>query len=165
MQQQTTASLSLWQSFTQCRAMHYHTTWIWKTSCPKPSIYSPGSAEVLAGPAAAFDAKGLKWHFDAIEPDWNCDRKVLLRFNATSHASPGEEIFNNAKITWTSHAGSSPEERTGEGGINDYLRSASAQVNAMELSIGKTADPNPAKVGEPLSYTLTLRESWRRSCS
>ncbi len=122
---------------------------------PETLVYSPGSAEVLAGPAAAFDAKGLKWHFDAIELDWNCDRKVLLRFNATSHASPGEEIINNAKIAWTSHAGSSPEERTGEGGINDYLGSASAQVNAMELFIGKTADPNPVKVGELLSYILT----------
>ena len=122
---------------------------------PETLVYSPGSAELLAGPAAAFDAESLKWHFDAIELDWNCDRKVLLRFNATSRASPGEEIINNAKITWTSLAGSSPEERTGEGGINDYLRSASAQVNAMELSIGKTADPNPARVGELLSYTLT----------
>ena len=155
MQQQMTASLSLWQSFTpsQSHAISYDVDL--EDILPETLVYSPGSAEVLAGPAAAFDAEGLKWHFDAIELDWNCDRKVLLRFNATSHASPGEEIFNNAKITWTSLAGSSPEERTGEGGINDYLRSASAQVNAMELSIGKTADPNPAKVGELLSYTLT----------
>jgi uncharacterized repeat protein (TIGR01451 family) len=122
---------------------------------PSDLIYFPGSAEVLVGPASNFDAQNLKWHFDTISPDWDSSRKILIRVNATSRAPPGMNMINKAKITWTSFAGANPDERTGEGGINDYLRNASAQVNAMELSIGKTADPNPARVGEPLSYTLT----------
>jgi len=58
-------------------------------------------------------------------------------------------------VAWTSLAGASVEERTGEGGLNDYLREASAQVSVMDLSIRMTADPDPVPVGELLAYTLT----------
>jgi len=47
------------------------------------------------------------------------------------------------------------QERTGSGGINDYLREATARATAMSLAIKKAADPNPAVVGEALAYTIT----------
>lgn len=117
--------------------------------------YEPGSAQVLAGPFAAFDAGGLKWHLEALGLDWNASRKALFRFNATAHAASGEQIEGRALVTWTSLPGESAYERTGSGGFNDYLREALASASIMGLAIRKTADPDPVQVGELLTYTLT----------
>ena len=121
---------------------------------PGGLVYSPGSAAVLNGPAADFDENNLQWHFDEINLDWKGDRKVMLRLNATSRSGPGDSIINNALLTWTSLAGAHAGERTGSGGVNDYLRQARSSANSMGLSIRSTADPDPVKVGELLSYTL-----------
>ena len=128
---------------------------------PEGITYEPGSLEVLSGPAVSTSesGQGPKWHFDSIDPGWNSSRKILLRFNASSRASPGTEIVSHARITWTSLAGVSPDERTGDGGLNDYLRSASANISVMSLSIRKSAEPDPVGVGEPLSYTLTYENA------
>jgi len=117
--------------------------------------YEPGSAEVLAGPAAAFDEEKFRWQMDALNLDWNSSQKAILRFNATAHAAPGELIAGRAVLTWTSLAGASPQERTGAGGCNDYHREAGASAKVMSLSLTKTADQDPVPVGEILTYTLT----------
>lgn len=122
---------------------------------PDSMAYLPGSARVLSGPPATFDADRLRWHLDAIDLGWDSSQKVLISFNATCKAKPGDAIVDEAILTWTSTAGDSADERTGRGGVNDYLRRSSAQVVAMGLSISKKADPDPVKVGETLSYTLT----------
>ncbi len=122
---------------------------------PEGLEYEPDSAEVLAGPAAAFDDEDLKWQLDALGLDWNYDQKAILRFNATARAAAGELILGRARLTWTSLAGASAEERTGAGGGNDYLREAVASAKVMSLTLTKTADPQPAQVGEILTYTLT----------
>lgn len=122
---------------------------------PAELSYEPGSAEVLAGPVATFDAEGLRWHFDALDLDWNAGQKALLRFNATARAAAGEQIEGRAQVAWTSLAGANARERTGAGGCSDYLREASAHLSVMGLAIKKTADPDPVQVGELLTYTLT----------
>jgi uncharacterized repeat protein (TIGR01451 family) len=116
--------------------------------------YEPGSAEVLAGPAGAFDEEKLNWQMDAFGLDWNSSQKAILRFNATAHVAPGELYVGQARLTWTSRPGASAEERTGAGGCNDYLREAGASAKVMSLSLTKTADPDPVPVGEILTYTL-----------
>ena len=128
---------------------------------PEGLVYDPGSLELMSGPAASTSesGQGPMWHFDSIDPGWNSSRKILLRFNASSRAESGAEIVSHARITWTSLAGISPDERTGDGGLNDYLRSASANISVMSLSIRKSADPDPVGVGEPLSYTLTYENA------
>ena len=128
---------------------------------PEGITYEPGSLEIMSGPAASTsnNGQGPMWHFDSIDPGWNSSKKILLRFNATSRAESGAEIVSHARITWTSLAGVSPDERTGDGGLNDYLRSASANISVMSLSIRKSAEPDPAGVGEPLSYTLTYENA------
>jgi uncharacterized repeat protein (TIGR01451 family) len=122
---------------------------------PAELEYEPGSAEVLAGPAAAFDGEALRWQMDALGLDWNASQKAILRFNATAHVAPGELIEGRARATWTSLAGESAQERTGAGGCNDYLREAGAGAKVMSLTLTKTADPDPVPVGEILTYTLT----------
>jgi uncharacterized repeat protein (TIGR01451 family) len=123
---------------------------------PSGLSYSPGSAMVLSGPKAAFDPSSLKWHFDSLDLGWNGDRKVLLRYNATIiQALPGDILGNNATLTWSSMPGDNPWERDGSGGVNDYLRRASSQVNVMRLLISKQASPDYVSVGELLTYTLT----------
>ncbi len=122
---------------------------------PEGLVYSPGSAKVLSGPAATFDSSAGKWHFEDLDMAWDESSKVLVRFNATVRAKPGDEVVNSAKITWTSLAGDCASERTGSGGINDYQRSASSRLNAMGLSISMKAEPEPIAVGELLTYALT----------
>lgn len=121
---------------------------------PSGLVYSPGTAAVLNGPNADFDENNLRWHFDEISLDWKSDRKVMMRLNATSRSEPGDSIINNAFMTWTSLAGVHAQERTGSGGVNDYQRQARSDANSMGLSIRNTADPDPVKVGELLSYAL-----------
>lgn len=122
---------------------------------PAGLVYLPGTAVVLNGPTVAFDEADLIWHFDVVDLDWNTDRKIMLMLNATSRARPGDAIVNDICMTWTSLAGEHAEERTGSGGVNDYLRRTRSSANAMDISIRKMADPDPVKVGEILSYTLT----------
>ncbi len=121
---------------------------------PDGLVYLPGTAVVLNGPTVAFDEADLIWHFDVVDLDWNTDRKIMLMLNATSRARPGDAIVNDICMTWTSLAGEHAEERTGSGGVNDYLRRTQSSANAMDLSIRKIADPDPVKVGEILSYAL-----------
>ena len=122
---------------------------------PAGMAYEPGSAELVAGPDAAFDGEGISWHFDALDQEWNADKKAVVRFNTTCRALPGEQIEGRAQVTWTSRPGANAEERTGEGGLNDYLRETTARVSVMSLTLTKTADPDPVQVGELLTYTLT----------
>ncbi|MDD4652751.1 MAG: hypothetical protein PHQ34_11030, partial [Methanothrix sp.] len=122
---------------------------------PAGLAYQPGSARVLAGPDAAFNEEDLRWKLEGLDLDWNADQKALLRFNATVHAAPGETIEGRTRVTWTSLAGARPQERTGAGGENDYLRETNASESVLSLRLTKTADPDPALVGEPLTYALT----------
>lgn len=116
----------------------------------------PGSAAVVSGAPAAFDPVELKWHFDSLDLSWNADRKVVLRYNATiSQAKPGDKLGNNATLTWSSMQGDNPLERDGSGGVNDYVKQASSQVDVIRLSISKESNPDTVSVGEPLAYTLT----------
>ncbi len=117
--------------------------------------YEPGSAQVLSGPDAAFDDEDIRWQLAYLSQDWNADKKAILRFNATAHVAPGELIAGRARLTWTSQPGACAQERTGAGGVNDYLREAVAGVKVMSLSLTKTADPDPVTVGEILTYALT----------
>jgi uncharacterized repeat protein (TIGR01451 family) len=102
---------------------------------PEGLAYSPGSAKVLSGPAATFDASAVKWHFEDLDLTWDENNKVRLQFNSTILAKPGEEVVNSARIAWTSLAGDHAAERTGSGGINDYQKSASCRLTTMGLFI------------------------------
>ena len=132
---------------------------------PAGLSYEPGSAELLAGPAASFDEQDLHWHIDTL--DWTEGQKAIIRFDAICQGQPGDRLTASAHLTWTSQPGESQGERTGAGdaGINDYHRDGLAVVDVMDLSINKTADPNPAPVGEILTYTLTYENLGNSSAS
>ena len=128
---------------------------------PVGLAYVPGSAEVLAGPVASFDEQNLFWKIDSLEGE--C---FVIRFDAICQGHPGDRSVVPAHLTWTSQPGVCPEERTGAGDIlNNYNRSDSAVVDVMNLTINKTADPNPAPVGEILTYTLTYENLGRSVAS
>jgi uncharacterized repeat protein (TIGR01451 family) len=124
---------------------------------PSGLVYEPGSAELLAGPAASFDESHLRWNIDSL--DWTAGEKAAIRFKAICQGQPGDVLTASARLTWTSRLGESQVERTGSGdaGINDYLRDSQAVVDVMNLAINKTADPDPAPVGETFIYTLTYQ--------
>ncbi len=122
---------------------------------PAGLAYEPGSAEVLAGPAASFDEQDLVWEIDSL--DWTEGESAVISFNAICQGQPGDRLVVPARLAWTSQPGVCPDERTGVGDVskNDYYRTAQATVDIMELSINKTSDLSPAPVGEILTYTLT----------
>ena len=124
---------------------------------PPGLVYEPGSAELLAGPPASFDESHLRWNIDSL--DWTAGERAAIRFKAICQGRPGDVLTASARLTWTSRPGESQMERTGSGdaGINDYLRDSQAVVDVMNLAINKTADPDPAPVGETLIYTLTYQ--------
>ncbi|MGV8175811.1 MAG: lamin tail domain-containing protein [Methanothrix sp.] len=122
---------------------------------PPELVYEPGSAEVLVGPEASFDSQDLKWHIDTLDMGWTGSQEMQIRFDAICQALPGDILVSRAILKWTSLPGESPDERTGIGGIDDYLREAQCHKNIMNLTIQKTADPDPAPVGEILIYSLT----------
>jgi len=113
------------------------------------------SAEVLEGPQPIFDASGLQWHFEVVDPGWNSSHKILIRLNVTCRSHPGETIENDAFLNWTSLAEPRVGERNGDSGINDYSRKASARTSTLSLSLKKEADPDPVDAGGLLSYILT----------
>ena len=130
---------------------------------PAGLAYEPGSAELVAGPFVDFDSRE---HSDGTLTlsVWTGthDKKAILRFNATTRSAPGEQIEGRALVTWTSLAGASAEERTGAGGVNDYLREASARVNIVNLTLTKTADPRSRPGGRDSHLHPHLREPGHR---
>lgn len=136
-----------------------------KDVLPSGMNFSSGSGKMLQGPGVTFESSQMSWHLAKIDQDWNSSRPIILVYNATAAAKPGDEIVNNASLTWTSRSGERRDERTGSGGVNDYLRRASASVNAMRLSAKKTADPDPVGVGEIIAYTLTCENEGREAAN
>ncbi len=135
---------------------------------PEQLAYQPGSARSETG--AEFDEDALCWHLSVLPLDEMGDitddlsespaaraeeGHATFTFNATCRASPGQMPLAKARLTWTSRPNSCSEERTGQGGIDNYLREAAASVNAASLTIAGAADPDPVDVGEALTYTLT----------
>jgi len=123
---------------------------------PAGLAYMPGSAEVLTGAAASsFHEQDLSWKIDSL--DYMIGESSVIRFSAICQGQPGDSFVVPAHLSWTSQPGGWQEERTGSGvpRLNNYNRNQSAVVDVMDLYINKTADPNPAAVGELLTYTLT----------
>lgn len=121
---------------------------------PADLAYEQGSAEVIAGPTASFDELDLRWQMASLDL---AEEHAIIRFNATCWGQPGDCLVVPAHLTWTSLSGEWPEERTGSlvPRLNNYKSNDSAVVDVVNLSISKTADLNPAPVGEILTYTLT----------
>lgn len=132
---------------------------------PPGMNYSSGSGKVLQGPDTVFDPLHLSWNLGVLDQSWNSSHPAIIMYNATVAAQPGDRIVNSASLTWTSQAGVNHYERSGSGGVNDYLRRASVTLNAMRLSVKKTADPEPACVGEILSYTITYENEGREAAN
>jgi uncharacterized repeat protein (TIGR01451 family) len=126
-----------------------------QATLPASLTYDEGSAEALDGASAAFDSNSLIWKIDSLSWDKNQSQKIRLRFNTTCHALPGQDIKGKARLKWSSLPGECRAERTGAGGINDYLCEAASRSTAMSLAIKKVAEPNPAVVGEKLAYTIS----------
>jgi fimbrial isopeptide formation D2 family protein/uncharacterized repeat protein (TIGR01451 family) len=94
----------------------------------------------------------------AIPPGGTVTVDLTARLN--SGAQPGQVVVNTAGVIWTSRAGVSAEERTGLGGVNDYVaigNSPPATVQMPDMALAKTDGGASLPVGHggPLTYTLT----------
>lgn len=90
---------------------------------------------------------------------------ATIRYQATIANEPvttlGQTLVNSPTMTWTSTTGDNPNERTGEGGINDYNDTTSATVTVMgwDLHIEKTHTVPNVKPGDPLVFTISYRNN------
>lgn len=75
-----------------------------------------------------------------------------------------QELSNTVEVDWTSISGSAAGERDGSGGLNDYMATDRVAVTTSDtnsLSLTRTsdtfhADQNDVRVGDIVTYTLTL---------
>ena len=71
-----------------------------KDILPPGMNYSFGSEKVLQGPDMAFDPSQLSWHMSVLDQSWNSSHPVILMYNATVSAKPGDRVVNNASLTF-----------------------------------------------------------------
>jgi uncharacterized repeat protein (TIGR01451 family) len=122
---------------------------------PQGMEYISGSARIVSGPDGEI-TDPLGWHFGELDLSWNDANRAILSCNATiSAVIPGENLSNNATLTWSSAPAGTPGRRDGSGGVDDYRRNASSQVAAMRLSISKQDSPDPVNVTDVLNYVIT----------
>ncbi len=87
---------------------------------------------------------------------------ISFRAKVDPASVAGIALTNRAEATYTSLAGSRPDERNGTGGLNDYTASSSATLTpstASAIEAAKTVtDLNGGLVmpGDTLEYTVTL---------
>ena len=143
---------------------------------PPELAYVPGSLQSIAGPApttlsdAAAPTLTASW--DALP----LGQVARLQYQAVVAGSINATsvVENTAEIVWTSlPEGAEPEspfnpdgrERTGEGGVDDYHRTATASLQMGGGAIGKalhatsstsTGNPN-VTIGEELTYDVGVR--------
>jgi len=87
---------------------------------------------------------------------------ITFRAKLDLSAAAGIPLTNRAAATYTSLAGDSPHERTGSGGLNDYIASSTAVITPSTVSsieaVKTVTDLNGGLVmpGDTLEYAVTL---------
>ena len=86
---------------------------------------------------------------------------VTLQYEATVSTDPavlGNSLVNGASVTWTSLNGVSPDERTGAGGVNDYIAGDNVTVIPVnpDLRIDKNDGLGSVVPGQIYTYTLSV---------
>ncbi|MGQ0602867.1 MAG: beta strand repeat-containing protein, partial [Anaerolineales bacterium] len=85
-----------------------------------------------------------------------------ITYRATVGSPPavnfGTALTNTVNTTWTSLPGGDPEERTGTGGVNDYVTNTSrtVTVTGVDLQLDKTDNGIATTPGGTITYTLTV---------
>ena len=72
---------------------------------------------------------------------------------------PGDTLSNSASTTWSSLSGTHSAERGAGGGVNDYSASGNAATITVPgtLDVSKLASTATARIGDVITYTLTVR--------
>ena len=84
---------------------------------------------------------------------------LVVRFTAIVQPgiTDGQVLTNKANVTWTSTPGANPNERTGDGGINDYRKEATLDTVISKSGIVKLPDTHMYHaIGESLKYTIEV---------
>ena len=67
-----------------------------------------------------------------------------------------QDLVQEPKLTWTSLPGPSDDERTGNGGLNNYHTSAQSTVAHAQITMAKVTTSNQSAIGQIHPFTLTL---------
>ncbi len=128
---------------------------------PADLHYVPGSLQVIPagiGTSDDLNSPQLLASFNVISPTYTAGNPIRLRYAATvdQNAPYGSAYTNTATLTWTSLPTDTYQEtRDGSGGIDDYLRQASAVVSLNSVGVEKTA-PLSVTAGNTIVYTVTV---------
>ena len=75
----------------------------------------------------------------------------------TTAVTPQQSLANTVEVTWTSIDGVDPDERTGAGGVDDYLDDATVSVVASDgVAVDKTVVPGRATIGDDVTYVVEV---------
>ena len=112
-------------------------------------------------PAAQVDDSGLPTLVFTIPTLSLADGSLSFTYQATvdsAATSVGQTLTNLETMTWTSISGSDANERTGEGGVNDYAGSTSetVTVTGIDLTLSKDDGGVSAQPGDTITYSLSV---------
>jgi uncharacterized repeat protein (TIGR01451 family)/fimbrial isopeptide formation D2 family protein len=146
---------------------------------PAGMTYVSGSLINVSGPAATLNDSGaptLTATWATLAPG----STSVIRFQATldGNVAPGQSIINNATVQWTSLSGApgqrstyntSSTERSGAGGVDDYIVGdpATVTINSVvptkslvttsEVHTSEAASPPRVAIGEIVRYRLAVQ--------
>jgi fimbrial isopeptide formation D2 family protein/uncharacterized repeat protein (TIGR01451 family) len=91
-----------------------------------------------------------------LELDQGASTTITFDVTVDDPIQAGTDLTNKADITWTSLPGADPNERTGDGGVNDYTDS-----DTLTLMVAGTIDkeqPVPAvyTIGDEVTYNIVV---------
>jgi len=117
--------------------------------------YIPGSLEILNGPDGGIsDSQSLSGHFPKIDPSWDDDNKILLRYKATIDNSIANKYSMScrANLDWSSTAGDNSEER-------QYSKTSEDSIMLIpklpEFNVTLADNPDPVVPGGKINYAAS----------
>jgi len=129
---------------------------------PELENYNLDSAEIdgTTDVSGSFSITGTSLTTTANAVDLSQGEQLVLTISGTARDAnvPGTVIDNTANLTYTSTDGDNPEERDGDGGVDDYSETSNtvSATTIGALNVAKVADKTNAVIGETVTYTVTV---------
>ncbi|MCX6070191.1 MAG: sortase [Chloroflexi bacterium] len=131
------------------------------TVMPPGLTYVAGSLANVSGVPAVLDASGAP----TLRASWTTlalGQSSVISYQVTvggpGSVDIGDILSNDVDLSWTSLSGSSGDERTGAGGVDDYRTTTTAPVTVTgpDLQVSKDDGRLSASPGNTLTYTVTV---------
>lgn len=123
---------------------------------PGVLTYKPGSLQIVPSPVISVTSEQLITATLATLPLGSAAViTYVVRVDAATQ--PNSALTNTAQISYTSLPGPNPDERTGGGGVNDYITDTVESVRTGGIEFAKRLhDDRDYTIGEAITYSLII---------